>query len=191
MDVFHRHDRRPGRKEHVSRPLPRHPSSLSCGVTSPPPRASHDCSLGSIDAINLDQQASSYQVTYRRQPGYVISIYTPLQPPLQSPLTPLQQSTLLLYTTIFRRTTTTTLLRHRCLTTTHTASMPLVVPGLQSKDGKGEDWTAKLMGKSLGDAHNDTVSRLHTPLEGSFSCTVVCPLYPFPCACRTCGKRPC
>ncbi|KAG9202901.1 hypothetical protein G6514_003924 [Epicoccum nigrum] len=34
--------------------------------------------------------------------------------------------------------------------------MPLVVPGLQSKDGKGEDWTAKLMGKSLGDAHNET-----------------------------------
>lgn len=36
--------------------------------------------------------------------------------------------------------------------------MPLVVPGLQSKDGKGEDWTTKLMGKSLGDSHNETVS---------------------------------
>lgn len=35
--------------------------------------------------------------------------------------------------------------------------MPLVVPGIQSKDGKGEDWTSKLMGKSLGDNHNETV----------------------------------
>ncbi|KAF2632066.1 hypothetical protein BU25DRAFT_406577 [Macroventuria anomochaeta] len=34
--------------------------------------------------------------------------------------------------------------------------MPLVVPGLQSKDGK-DDWMGKLMGKSLGDTHNETV----------------------------------
>jgi hypothetical protein len=66
--------------------------------------------------------------------------------------------------------------------------MPLVVPGIQSKDGKGEDWTTKLMGKSLGDAHNETVSRLHIPLEGGSSCTTACPLYPFPCACRACGE---
>ncbi|KAJ4380894.1 hypothetical protein N0V86_004257 [Didymella sp. IMI 355093] len=33
--------------------------------------------------------------------------------------------------------------------------MPLVVPGIQSKDGK-DDWATKLMGKSLGDNHNET-----------------------------------
>lgn len=66
--------------------------------------------------------------------------------------------------------------------------MPLVVPGIQSKDGKGEDWTAKLMGKSLGDAHNETVSRHLAPPAGC-SYTTACPLYPFPCACRTCGER--
>lgn len=37
--------------------------------------------------------------------------------------------------------------------------MPLVVPGLQSKDGNsGDDWMSKLMGKKLGDSHNETVS---------------------------------
>jgi hypothetical protein len=68
--------------------------------------------------------------------------------------------------------------------------MPLVVPGIQSKDGKGEDWTTKLMGKSLGDAHNETVSQHHTALEGA-SCTTACPIYPIPCACRTCTVRHC
>ncbi|KAF3051402.1 hypothetical protein E8E11_004207 [Didymella keratinophila] len=33
--------------------------------------------------------------------------------------------------------------------------MPLVVPGIQSKDGN-DDWSTKLMGKSLGDSHNET-----------------------------------
>ncbi|KAJ4341800.1 hypothetical protein N0V87_001463 [Didymella glomerata] len=33
--------------------------------------------------------------------------------------------------------------------------MPLVVPGIQSKDGK-DDWMSKLMGKSIGDNHNET-----------------------------------
>ena len=32
--------------------------------------------------------------------------------------------------------------------------MPLVVPSLTG-DGK-DDWTTKLMGKTLGDAHNET-----------------------------------
>jgi hypothetical protein len=38
--------------------------------------------------------------------------------------------------------------------------MPLVVPGLQSKDGKssGDDWMSKLMGKKLGDTHDEIVS---------------------------------
>ncbi|KAF1953389.1 hypothetical protein CC80DRAFT_494677 [Byssothecium circinans] len=35
--------------------------------------------------------------------------------------------------------------------------MPLVVPGLQSKGGEGIDaWTNKLMGKKIGDDHNET-----------------------------------
>ncbi|KAF2652865.1 hypothetical protein K491DRAFT_695196 [Lophiostoma macrostomum CBS 122681] len=37
--------------------------------------------------------------------------------------------------------------------------MPLVIPGLQSKDGNqsgGDDWTSKLMGKQIGDSHNET-----------------------------------
>ncbi|KAG9186978.1 hypothetical protein G6011_10086 [Alternaria panax] len=37
--------------------------------------------------------------------------------------------------------------------------MPLVVPGLQSKDGNsGDDWSSKLMGKKLGDQHDEVVS---------------------------------
>lgn len=36
--------------------------------------------------------------------------------------------------------------------------MPLVVPGLQSKGNSGEnDWMSKLMGKKLGDQHDETV----------------------------------
>ncbi|KAF7189774.1 hypothetical protein HII31_08881 [Pseudocercospora fuligena] len=35
--------------------------------------------------------------------------------------------------------------------------MPLVVPGLQSKDGdKTSDWMSKLAGKKIGDSHNET-----------------------------------
>lgn len=34
--------------------------------------------------------------------------------------------------------------------------MPLVVPGIQSKDGN-DDWSTKLMGKSIGESHNETV----------------------------------
>ncbi|KAI4678377.1 hypothetical protein J4E81_010744 [Alternaria sp. BMP 2799] len=34
--------------------------------------------------------------------------------------------------------------------------MPLVVPGLQSKDGNSnDDWMSKLMGKKLGDQHDE------------------------------------
>jgi hypothetical protein len=37
--------------------------------------------------------------------------------------------------------------------------MPLVVPGLQSKSGDGgEDWMSKLMGKKLGEQHDEMVS---------------------------------
>lgn len=41
--------------------------------------------------------------------------------------------------------------------------MPLVVPGLQSKDGapSGDDWMSKLMGKKLGDQHDEIVSLQH------------------------------
>ena len=42
--------------------------------------------------------------------------------------------------------------------------MPLVVPGLQSKDGNGgDDWMSKLMGKKLGDQHDEVVSYLTRP----------------------------
>ncbi|KAI0581191.1 Inhibitor-I78 domain containing protein [Pyrenophora tritici-repentis] len=41
--------------------------------------------------------------------------------------------------------------------------MPLVVPGLQSTDGK-EDWMTKLMGKKLGDQHDEMRSQI-----GSYS----------------------
>ena len=50
--------------------------------------------------------------------------------------------------------------------------MPLVIPGLQSKDGK-EDWSTKLMGKQLGDDHNETVRYYLS------SCISSC-LYPLP-----------
>jgi hypothetical protein len=39
--------------------------------------------------------------------------------------------------------------------------MPLVVPGLMSKEGgsSGDDWNNKLMGKKLGEQHDEMVSR--------------------------------
>jgi hypothetical protein len=41
--------------------------------------------------------------------------------------------------------------------------MPLVVPGMMSKEGgSGDDWMSKLMGKKIGDSHNETVSHLGT-----------------------------
>lgn len=39
--------------------------------------------------------------------------------------------------------------------------MPLVVPGLQSKDGdKTSKWMNDLLGKTLGDSSNETVRRI-------------------------------
>jgi hypothetical protein len=36
--------------------------------------------------------------------------------------------------------------------------MPLVVPGIQSKDGNSKDeWMNKLMGKKIGDQHDEMV----------------------------------
>ena len=46
--------------------------------------------------------------------------------------------------------------------------MPLVVPGLQSTDGK-DDWMSKLMGKKLGDQHDEMVG---------FSLFSLLPVYP-------------
>jgi hypothetical protein len=52
-------------------------------------------------------------------------------------------------------------LQHQNLnqTTAQTTIMPLVVPGLQSKDGndKSNDWLSKLAGKKIGDSSNETV----------------------------------
>lgn len=37
--------------------------------------------------------------------------------------------------------------------------MPLVVPGIQSKDGNSkEEWMTKLMGKKIGEQHDEVVS---------------------------------
>ncbi|KAH8727617.1 hypothetical protein GQ44DRAFT_703529 [Phaeosphaeriaceae sp. PMI808] len=45
--------------------------------------------------------------------------------------------------------------------------MPLVVPGLQSKDGNSsDDWLGKLAGKKLGDQHDDiTFAKSDLPKE--------------------------
>jgi hypothetical protein len=39
-------------------------------------------------------------------------------------------------------------------------NMPLVVPGLMTKDGgsSGDDWMSKLMGKKIGEQHDEVVS---------------------------------
>jgi hypothetical protein len=68
----------------------------------------------------------------------------------------------------------------RTLTTTTTYKMPLVVPGLQSKDGKGDDWMSKLMGKSIGDSHNETVRPSPPPIL----LLTYCPLFPLACPCH-------
>jgi hypothetical protein len=45
--------------------------------------------------------------------------------------------------------------------------MPLVVPGLMSKDGgsSGDDWMSKLMGKKLGEQHDEVVSTASAPQD--------------------------
>jgi hypothetical protein len=45
----------------------------------------------------------------------------------------------------------------RTFTQTSTFNMPLVVPGLQSKDGNQDDWMSKLMGKKLGEQSDEMV----------------------------------
>jgi hypothetical protein len=54
--------------------------------------------------------------------------------------------------------------------------MPLVVPGLQSKDGNNnnDDWMSKLMGKKLGEQHDEMVRLSVSPASSSpLDCTVV------------------
>ena len=66
--------------------------------------------------------------------------------------------------------------------------MPLVVPGLQSKDGTSssstDDWMSKLMGKKLGDQHDEMVSlyTLYSPsfLPSSLSSPFSFPSLPLP-----------
>lgn len=76
---------------------------------------------------------------------------------------------------------------HRALTTTTTTKMPLVVPGLQSKDGNSsDDWLSKLAGKKLGDQHDEMVRSC--PLTRKhFATPMLCPLYPMP---RDCCSHP-
>lgn len=41
--------------------------------------------------------------------------------------------------------------------------MPLVVPGIQSKDGNSkEEWMTKLMGKKIGEKHDEVVRFFHS-----------------------------
>lgn len=44
------------------------------------------------------------------------------------------------------------------------AKMPLIVPGLQTKDGKDElsKWENELLGKTIGDKSDETVSLLYS-----------------------------
>jgi hypothetical protein len=62
--------------------------------------------------------------------------------------------------------------------------MPLVVPGLMSKDGNGsDDWMSKLMGKKLGDQHDEMV-RLLLLLPSAFFAPL--PLYSILLSLREC-----
>lgn len=36
--------------------------------------------------------------------------------------------------------------------------MPLVVPGIMANGDKNQDWSNKLVGKKIGDAHDEIVS---------------------------------
>jgi hypothetical protein len=65
------------------------------------------------------------------------------------------------------------------LTTSTLHNMPLVVPGLQSKDGSGgEDWMSKLMGKKLGDQHDEMVRSSHIIVPLPFpSCVIAILLF--------------
>jgi hypothetical protein len=58
--------------------------------------------------------------------------------------------------------------------------MPLVVPGLQSKDGNQDDWMSKLMGKKLGE-QSDEMVRSRQPTT---SYRLACPVYPLACPCQ-------
>jgi hypothetical protein len=77
-------------------------------------------------------------------------------------LTIQQRSILFKTTTIHVRTSnilTATKPHTRLLSSSTTTNMPLVVPGLQSKDGdKSSGWMEKLVGKKIGDTSNETVS---------------------------------
>lgn len=145
-------------------------------------------------AYDLDRQTRFDQVISRRLPGSANTLYTPIYLPLTTTVTHTHKQPQLSNlpsqpTTILQRTLA------RRFTTTPPTKMPLVVPGLQSKDGKNDDWMGKLMGKSLGDSHNETV-RVGPPLSSPATWTptrVPCPLFPSPCPCQTTlpGRRRC
>lgn len=48
-------------------------------------------------------------------------------------------------------------------------NMPLVVPGLQSTDGGKDDWMSKLMGKKIGEQHDEMVSLISSYPSSFFS----------------------
>jgi len=88
---------------------------------------------------------------------FLLLCLLPLQNTLHSSaLETLQDSTIKVFHTVTRR-----------LSTTLSAKMPLVVPGIQNTDGgNSEDWQSKLMGKKLGDDNNDfTFAKSDLPKE--------------------------
>lgn len=74
----------------------------------------------------------------------------------------------------------------RSFSTALLAKMPLVIPGIQNTDGgNSEDWQTKLMGKKLGDNHDEIVSPLIiipliSPLFLCVKSTYPSPPNPFP-----------
>ena len=126
-------------------------------------------------AYDLNRQTRFDQIISCLLPGYVISIYTLISAQYWT-YTHTSDQTLkfTISFTILQRTLS------RTLTTTTTHKMPLVVPGLQSKDGKGDEWMSKLMGKSIGHSHTETVCSSPPPTL----LLTYCPLFPLACPCH-------
>jgi hypothetical protein len=146
--------------------MPHHPSIGQTRVTSPSKH--HMIAAYEPNALRPSNLSPSARVRYLH---ICLSSYSKLTTHTYTQTTSASTTNL----TILPRTLV------RRLTTTQHTNMPLVVPGIQSKDGK-DDWMSKLMGKSIGDNHNETVRPFyHTQPSRT------CPLYPFPCSCHSCN----
>lgn len=130
--------------EEVSSELAASTFTQSCRLALP---------TSSITCVQVDQQSfpvSSIEIRYN------LSM-------LQIQRRCIQQRPTTLKETIHRRlikptSRPSTLDRTHTRPNTTTTNMPLVVPGLQSKDGdKSSNWMEKLVGKKIGDSSNETV----------------------------------